>query len=180
MTSAHTNGHRRARVDHPVPLVAEALTGLLAAAGYIVATDSHARADLVVTRSGRPTPANAPTIVIVDADDTAGRRAAIANDVAGMIASNAPVEDFRACIDAVGAGEHWRNPELIDAGPVGPALTRRERDVAALVATGQRNRTIAASLGISEGTVKMHLHNVYAKLGLESRTQLAMDVRARS
>ncbi|MGI4880973.1 MAG: helix-turn-helix domain-containing protein, partial [Janthinobacterium lividum] len=59
-----------------------------------------------------------------------------------------------------------------------PTLTRRERDVARLVAAGQRNRTIADALGISEGTVKMHLHNVYAKLGLESRTQLAMDVRA--
>ena len=56
-------------------------------------------------------------------------------------------------------------------------LTRRERDVARLVATGQRNRGIAETLGISEGTVKMHLHNVYAKMGLESRTQLAMDAR---
>ena len=58
-------------------------------------------------------------------------------------------------------------------------LTRRERDVARLVATGQRNRAIASMLGIAEGTVKMHLHNIFAKLGLESRTQLAMDERVR-
>lgn len=48
------------------------------------------------------------------------------------------------------------------------------------VPTGQRNRAIAGALGISEGTVKMHLHNVFAKLGLESRTQLAMDERMRA
>jgi two-component system nitrate/nitrite response regulator NarP len=59
-------------------------------------------------------------------------------------------------------------------------LTRRERDVARLVASGKRNRDIANELGISEGTVKMHLHNAYAKLGLESRTQLAMDERLRA
>jgi len=70
---------------------------------------------------------------------------------------------------------------IVDRGPQpsAPALTRRERDVADLVTAGRRNRAIADALGISEGTVKMHLHNVYAKLGLESRTQLAMELSGR-
>src|SRR5689334_14308087 len=50
------------------------------------------------------------------------------------------------------------------------ALTRREREVAALVARGKRNRQIARELHISEATVKDHVHHALRKLGLASRT----------
>ncbi|HSH93887.1 MAG TPA: helix-turn-helix transcriptional regulator, partial [Roseimicrobium sp.] len=42
-----------------------------------------------------------------------------------------------------------------------------------LVSRGLRNKTIAHRLHLSEGTVKMHLHHVYAKLHLRSRAELA-------
>lgn len=54
------------------------------------------------------------------------------------------------------------------------ALTRREREVAALVARGKRNRQIACALHISEATVKDHVHHALHKLGLTSRTELAI------
>jgi len=56
-----------------------------------------------------------------------------------------------------------------DAGSDG-ALTQREREVLALVATGQSNRQIAAALAISEHTVARHMSNIFDKLGVNSRT----------
>ena len=52
-------------------------------------------------------------------------------------------------------------------------LTRRETQVAELVATGRTNRQIARALAISEKTVEVHVHNVIAKLGAQSRTEVA-------
>jgi DNA-binding NarL/FixJ family response regulator len=49
------------------------------------------------------------------------------------------------------------------------ALSGREREVFALVARGARNRQIAETLGISEFTVKQHVHNILRKLGAPSR-----------
>ena len=41
----------------------------------------------------------------------------------------------------------------------------REREVMRLAAEGLTNKTIARQLGVSEGTIKLHLHNIYRKLG---------------
>jgi non-specific serine/threonine protein kinase len=53
-------------------------------------------------------------------------------------------------------------------------LTRRERDVAALVAQGLTDRQIAEALVITEGTVGVHLTNIFTKLDLHTRAQLAV------
>ena len=54
------------------------------------------------------------------------------------------------------------------------SLTKRECEVLALVAQGKRNRQIAAALTITEGTVEVHLHNIFQKLDVSSRTQAAL------
>lgn len=78
------------------------------------------------------------------------------------------VIDFEATRD-LGAPVVVLAPRL----PALDGLTRREQEVAGLIAEGLRNTQIAARLGISIATVKDHVHRVLAKTGLSSRTQLA-------
>ena len=52
-------------------------------------------------------------------------------------------------------------------------LTEREREIMRLVSEGLPNKEIARRLSISEGTIKVHLHNVYQKLEINNRTVLA-------
>jgi ATP/maltotriose-dependent transcriptional regulator MalT len=58
------------------------------------------------------------------------------------------------------------------------ALSAREREVAELVAAGQRNRDVAAALFVSEKTVETHLARIYDKLGVHSRAALATIIAA--
>ena len=57
--------------------------------------------------------------------------------------------------------------------PEARALTRREREVASLVAQGLTNRRIAQELVLSEHTVRQHVKNVLEKLGIHSRERVA-------
>jgi DNA-binding NarL/FixJ family response regulator len=57
-------------------------------------------------------------------------------------------------------------------------LTARELAIVRLVAQGLRNKEIARRLAISEGTVKVHLHNIYAKLEVDSRVALTLWMQA--
>lgn len=127
-----------------------------------------------------------PIIVTVPDADHPALAAIIESCADGLVLKSEGADCLFHALGAITAGGQWfdrhamaRALDRVAASSGAAQLTRRERDVARLVATGQRNRTIAGALGISEGTVKMHLHNVYAKLGLESRTQLAMDERLR-
>ena len=52
-------------------------------------------------------------------------------------------------------------------------LSDRQREVTLLVAEGLSNKEIARRLEISDGTVKVHLQQIYSKLGIRNRTMLA-------
>jgi non-specific serine/threonine protein kinase len=82
-------------------------------------------------------------------------------------ADEAVAEARMAQLPATAAGEGW--------GP----LSRREREVAVLVARGLTNRQIADQLVIAERTVEGHLERIRGKLGLRSRTQIAVWVVGR-
>jgi two-component system nitrate/nitrite response regulator NarL len=56
---------------------------------------------------------------------------------------------------------------------MGMALTERERQIIRLVSEGLSNKQIARRLNLTEGTVKVHLHNIFQKLQVTSRTALA-------
>jgi DNA-binding NarL/FixJ family response regulator len=59
-------------------------------------------------------------------------------------------------------------------GVFGP-LTAREREIALLVAAGRTNREVADQLVLSAKTIEAHLRNIYAKLGVRSRVELARE-----
>jgi predicted ATPase/DNA-binding CsgD family transcriptional regulator len=89
---------------------------------------------------------------------------------------------LRAAI-AVARGELPASARTADGtagagGAGGKQLTRREREIAALVMAGLGNREIAERLFLSKRTVDSHLEHIFAKLGFSSRTQLASWVIA--
>jgi DNA-binding NarL/FixJ family response regulator len=55
-----------------------------------------------------------------------------------------------------------------------PSLSGREREIVSLVVCGFRNRDIAHQLCISEQTVKNHLRNIFAKVDIQDRLELAL------
>jgi non-specific serine/threonine protein kinase len=82
---------------------------------------------------------------------------------------------------AVAKGEAPAAPPAGTAAPGTEArpLTRREKEIAGLVADGLGNREIAERLYLSKRTVDSHLEHIFTKLGFTSRTQLAAWVRER-
>ena len=60
---------------------------------------------------------------------------------------------------------------------VSGVLSPREQTIAELVAGGMRNRDVGNQRGITEGSVKVHLHKIFAKLGVKTRTELANRIR---
>ena len=91
---------------------------------------------------------------------------ALGDDDSAAMELDAALEEFRA----LGAARDAARAKDLVAGP-GPAaaLTAREVEVIALVATGRTNRAISTELGISEKTVARHVSNIFTKLGLSSR-----------
>ena len=55
-------------------------------------------------------------------------------------------------------------------------MTPREAEIAKLVSQGFANKAVAEQLGIGEGTVKVHLHNIYQKLHVSNRTRLITKI----
>ena len=58
-------------------------------------------------------------------------------------------------------------------------LSDREQKVIALVCDGLSNKKIAEKLGVTEGTIKGHLHTIYEKLGVRSRIELMIALSDR-
>jgi len=110
---------------------------------------------------------------------------AVADGAWGLVLKDAAAEDLLACLRSVVNGARWLPPALVDAaldreaerrrerGVSDVTLTAREREIAALVATGLSNKAIARTIGLSDGTVRIHLSNIYQKLGVSNRTALA-------
>jgi predicted ATPase/DNA-binding NarL/FixJ family response regulator len=84
-----------------------------------------------------------------------------------------PVRQATDLALAVASGTAPADPEPDPDRPGQVPLTPRERQVAALVASGRTNRQIGRVLGISEKTAEVHLHHVMSKLDVRSRAEVA-------
>jgi DNA-binding NarL/FixJ family response regulator len=78
-----------------------------------------------------------------------------------------------AGIAATGAGTSFAGPLPVSRDGDGSVLTRRQLQVAVLVARGLSNRAIADELVISPATAARHMANIFTRLGLSSRAQVA-------
>jgi len=114
---------------------------------------------------------------------------AFRNGAKGVFCRKEPIEALGKCIRAVHKGQIWVGSEqlevilraLVEAKPTrvtnfqGAAmLTKREDEVAALVAEGLTNREVAERLGLSHHTVSNYLFKIYEKLGISRRVEFVL------
>jgi DNA-binding NarL/FixJ family response regulator len=112
---------------------------------------------------------------------------ALEGGASGFLSKSATVDDLVAAIHAAATGEVLVSPALLarllprlrrERSGVGSDLTPREIEVLGLLADGRSNAAIADDLGISVNTVRNHMQNVLAKLGVHSKLEaLAVAVR---
>ncbi|OZI29804.1 helix-turn-helix transcriptional regulator [Bordetella genomosp. 10] len=113
----------------------------------------------------------------------------LASGAVGYCHAYAPLASLVQILEVVESGEIWmgrslvtRLLRLVDSRTNGmdqwhaDVLTEREDMVVRRAAVGQANGEIAASLGITERTVKAHLSSAFEKLGVSDRLQLALKV----
>jgi DNA-binding NarL/FixJ family response regulator len=106
--------------------------------------------------------------------------------VQGILLKNMPAHLLPQCIRKVHAGGQWVEKQSLghafekmlrrEAGArrMATILTSRETQIMCLVAQGLSNRAIAERLAVGEGTVKVHVHNIYSKLGVDNRVDLTL------
>lgn len=128
-------------------------------------------------------------VLLTAAIDEAELTEAVQLGVRGVVLKEMAPRNLVAAVRRVCEGGEWFDENvsgralrrLVDResgrDEVAALLTPREIEMIRMVASGLRNRAVADHFQITEGTVKSHLHNVYEKLGLESRLELASYAR---
>lgn len=121
------------------------------------------------------------TVVIVTASEREEDAvAALRAGARAVVFKRFAIETLMTAIRTVMEGHVWLPPALQAEmtarlrEPAAVSLTRREREIVRHVALGLRNAEVAERLGVSEGTVKTHLNNIFQKLGLRDRVELAL------
>ena len=99
--------------------------------------------------------------------------------VRSILADHTPVGDFLEAVRNVHNGGLYFDRELMDSmlSQKHVALTPRQGQIVSLVAQGFKNKEIAFSLGITEGTVKVYLYKLFRKLGISDRLDMALYAR---
>jgi DNA-binding NarL/FixJ family response regulator len=137
-------------------------------------------------------------IVLTASDDKNEFVQAMKLGTSGIVLKQTATDQLIKSIRKVHAGEIWLDSHTTaavirqfvaneDAAPMPPPqisgpprererspLSQREREIVALVAQGFKNKEMAEKMFISEQTVKNHLHNIFDKLGVSDRLELAL------
>jgi DNA-binding CsgD family transcriptional regulator len=96
--------------------------------------------------------------------------------VRGILRKTLPTDLQVKCLQKVQAGELWFEKALTDSFLCARrvALTQREGQLVSLLSQGLKNKEIATTLMISEGTVKVYLSRLFQKVGVKDRFELAL------
>jgi DNA-binding NarL/FixJ family response regulator len=115
---------------------------------------------------------------------------ALKRGAAGLVLKESPPEQLVDCVRRVSQGGRCLDSDTVThalqsaadreaRGETSASLTPRELEIVRMVAQGLRNKVIGERLVISESTVKVHLHNIYEKLGIEGRLELVLLAQQR-
>lgn len=122
-----------------------------------------------------------PAVVLTAIPDRARMLAALRAGASGYLLKDAPLEQVVAAVHEALAGGAPMSPQIARQvvqefhTPVDPALTAREEEVLALLATGATYAEIGQALRIGTGTVQTHIKSLYAKLGIGSKAEAATE-----
>jgi DNA-binding NarL/FixJ family response regulator len=131
------------------------------------------------------------TVLLTAAVTDAEALEAVRLGASGLVLKESSPDTLLECIRRVYEGGEWIDRDTASRAVRGTlereeatrqateTLTPREIEIVRMVAQGLRNRMIAERLSISEGTVKVHLHNIYEKLGVGGRLELVLCAQQR-
>jgi two-component system nitrate/nitrite response regulator NarP len=156
----------------------------------ILDNDMPERSGLDVLRTLRSKGDDRPVVLLTSRLNDELAREAVKLSVNGIVIKSTAPRDLLVCLESVVQGRRWIDQEVMQRvmeqamSPNAPrdpfdALSARERAVASLVQRGLRNKEVASELGLTEGTVKVHLHKVFDKLGIRGRTELILLAQER-
>lgn len=134
---------------------------------------------------------NAKVVVVSASEAQADVREALENGAAGYIPKSSSVKIMLSALDLIFSGGVYVPATVLREGvepdqrgvggvipPTDPQLeqllTQRQREVLDRLREGKSNKQIAHELGLSEGTVKIHMTAIFKSLGVRNRTQAAM------
>ena len=121
-----------------------------------------------------------PVVVVSAESRRADMERALQLGAMGFIPKQSTSQVMIEALRRILAGDIYVPPALsqpaagIPFGRNAPALTTRQRDVLLLLAQGQTNKEIARSLGLAQGTVKMHIASIMNVLDAQNRTQAVL------
>jgi DNA-binding NarL/FixJ family response regulator len=137
--------------------------------------------DLALLAAAAP---QTPVLAIADCDDTERARMILRSGARGFLPMSLGLKVLVAALERMRTGGTFVPLVLSEPGGDAPmremsglpwqALTRRQRDVLALISEGRSNKLIADALGMSESTVKAHVKQIIRRLHVVNRTQAAL------
>jgi DNA-binding NarL/FixJ family response regulator len=130
-----------------------------------------------------------PTILLTTFDDDDALKRGMEAGAKGFLLKDISLEKLSEAIREVAAGKSLFLPGMTQQvnawvadhadmngsiNEISTALTRRETEILRLLAAGMSNREIAAAIGNQEGTIKNHVSNILAKLGVRDRSRAVL------
>ena len=138
-------------------------------------------ADIALLTAAAP---DTPILVAAECDDAEGARAILRSGARGFLPTSLGLKVLMGALERIRAGGTYVPLALSEPKSSGaveherhtpwPELTRRQRDVLALISEGRSNKLIGGALNMTESTVKAHVKQIIKRLHVANRTQAAL------